>query len=133
VLGSSQACEVQVGSLKPDADPSLTAILTIQHPREEMTYEQGSFLSPREVLSLASMEQTAELKPVKAIIEQRLAEVCMHVASPPHRGPLNCSSAVRRINCLQAQNRIFPKQYQHACRGSVSKSTSCMNECTTQC
>lgn len=64
-----------MGALKPDADPALQATLIIQHPHENTQYEQGSFLSPHDVLALTNMEQTAELKHVKFIIKQRLAEV----------------------------------------------------------
>jgi hypothetical protein len=75
---------VQVGTLKPDADPSLTAILTIHHPRDHTQYEQGSFLSQQDALLLSSMEQTADLKQVKATIEQRLALVRLQFPVSSH-------------------------------------------------
>lgn len=71
-------CGVQVGTLQPNADESLRATLIIQHPHEPINYEQGSFLSPEDVQSLASMDQHQELLHIKAIIQQRLAQVCMH-------------------------------------------------------
>lgn len=67
---------MQVGTLKPEADPGLRATLIIHHPHEDTTYEQGSYLSPKDVVSLASMEQSVELKDVQFVIKQRLGEVC---------------------------------------------------------
>ena len=69
----------QVGTLEPHAYglDDLRAILVIQHPHEPTKYEQGSYLSEKDVVALASMEQTTELKDVKFKIEHRLAEVCV--------------------------------------------------------
>jgi hypothetical protein len=109
-----QPC-MQVGALKPDADEQLKATLIIEHPHESVTFEQGSFLHPKDVHALASMQAHLDVQPLRDEINLRLASV---------RRPGNAIACHSAALCVRMHAHAAPHHTaMHACRSQAASGT----------